>query len=200
MNHFQWNLRYPDAVDVKGIYNSFFSAATPVGPEVVPGTYRVTLTYGDSTQTQSFEVKLDPNLNTTQAELKQRFDLLMRIHDAVNELDTTLNQAIAARDSLQQAIDEKSLSADQAKPALDRLSHDIDGLVDLKIQSGEGALVYPGRLRSWLTSIASQVSLALVPPTPAMVKVADGYIQDANAGVSRLKSDVTAAHGVLKKG
>ena len=69
--------------------------------------------------------------------------------------------------------------------------------MDLKIQSGEGALVYPGRLRSWLTSIASQVELALVPPTPAMVKVADGYIQDAEAGVSRLKSDVTAANQVL---
>ena len=197
MNHFQWNLRYPDAVDVKGIYNSFFSAATPVGPEVVPGTYRVTLTYGDSTQEQSFEVKLDPNLNTTQAELKQRFDLLMKIHDAVNELDTNLNRAIAARDSLQQAVDKKSVSARAAQPALDKLSHDIDGLVDLKIQSGEGALVYPGRLRSWLTSIASQIELALVPPTPAMVKVADGYIQDAEAGVSRLKSDVTAANQVL---
>jgi len=197
MNRFQWNLRYPDAVDVKGIYNSFFSAAVPVGPEVVPGTYRVTLAYGDSTQTQSFEVELDPNLETTQAELQRRFDLLMKIHDAVNELDTTLNRAIAARDSLQQEVDEKSLSATAARPALDRLSHDIDGLVDLKIQSGEGALVYPGRLRSWLTSIASQVELALVPPTPAMVKVADGYIQDADAGVSKLTSDVAAADEVL---
>ena len=39
MNRFQWDLAYPDAVDVKGIYNSFFAAAAPVGPEVVPGTY-----------------------------------------------------------------------------------------------------------------------------------------------------------------
>ncbi len=73
------------------------------------------------------------------------------------------------------------------------LNHDIDGLVDLKIQSGEGALVYPGRLRAWLTSIAGQVSMAFVPPTPAMVQVADGYISDAASGVSRLQSDVAAA-------
>jgi hypothetical protein len=118
----------------------------------------------------------------------------MQIHDALNQLDTNLNQAIDARDALQKAIADGTMTGDQAKKALDDLNRDIDDLVDLKIQSGEGALVYPGRLRSWLTSIATQVGLAFVPPTPAMVQVADGYIQDADAGVSRLKADIAAAH------
>ncbi|MGB6877560.1 MAG: hypothetical protein WBD87_16165, partial [Candidatus Acidiferrales bacterium] len=91
----------------------------------------------------------------------------------------------------------RSVSGDQAQTALDHLNSDIDNLVDLKIQSGEGALVYPGRLRAWLTSIAGQVSMAFVPPTPAMVQVADGYIDDAGAGVSRLQSDVAVANKVL---
>ncbi|MHB8527496.1 MAG: WD40/YVTN/BNR-like repeat-containing protein [Candidatus Acidiferrales bacterium] len=194
MNHFQWDLTYPDAVDVKGIFNSFFAAAPPIGPEVVPGTYYVTLTYGQATQRQPFVIKLDPRLQTTQAELQQRFDLLMRIHDALNRLDTNLNQAIDAREKL---VANKSVSGSQAQLALDHLNRDIDDLVDLKIQSSEGALVYPGRLRSWLTSIASQVSMALVPPTPAMVQVADGYVEEAGAGVSRLQSDVAAANKVL---
>lgn len=197
MNHFQWDLTYPDAVDVKGIFNSFFAAAPPIGPEVVPGTYYVTLTYGDAAQKQPFVVKLDPQLPTTQAELQQRFDLLMRIHDALNRLDTNLNQALDARDALEKAVATKSVSSDQAQPALDQLNHDIDDLVDLKIQSGEGALVYPGRLRAWLTSIAGQASMAFVPPTPAMVQVADGYIDDAGTGVSRLQSDVAAANKLL---
>ena len=197
MNHFQWDLTYPDAVDVKGIFNSFFAAAPPIGPEVVPGIYYVTLTYGQTTQKQPFVVKLDPQLRTTQAELQQRFDLLMRIHDALNRLDTNLNQAIDARDALEKAVANKSASGNQAQAALDDLNRDIDNLVDLKIQSSEGALVYPGRLRSWLTSIAGQVSMAFVPPTPAMVQVADRYIDDAGAGVSRLQSDVAAANKVL---
>src|SRR6185437_2268049 len=71
MNHFQWDLTYPDAVDVNGIYNSGFAASPPVGPEVVPGPYYVTLTYGGQTQKQPFVVKLDPQLPTTQAELQQ---------------------------------------------------------------------------------------------------------------------------------
>ncbi|MGH9736928.1 MAG: VPS10 domain-containing protein [Candidatus Acidiferrales bacterium] len=197
MNHFQWNLTYPDAADVKGIYNSGFAATAPVGPEVVPGNYNVTLTYGEKTQKQPFVVKLDPQLTTTQAELQQRFDLLMRIHDAINRLDTNLNQAIDARDALEKAVAGKSVSADQAQSAIDRLNTDIDSLVDLKIQSGEGALVYPPRLRAWLSAIEGQVSMAFVPPTPAMVQVADGYVDDAGAGVSRLQSDVAAANKVL---
>jgi photosystem II stability/assembly factor-like uncharacterized protein len=197
MNDFQWDMRYPDAVDVKGIFNSGFAAAVPVGPEVLPGTYYVTLSYGDATQKQPLVVKLDPRLQTTQGELQQRFDLLMKIHDALNQLDSNLNQAIDARDALQKAVANNSASGNQAQSALDSLNHDIDDLVDLKIQSGEGALVYPGRLRAWLTSIASQVSMALVPPTPAMVQVANGYITDAGAGVSRLQSDVAAANKVL---
>ncbi|HEV2214838.1 MAG TPA: hypothetical protein VGR64_06075, partial [Terracidiphilus sp.] len=193
MNHFQWNLTYTDAVEVKGIYNSGFSAMPPTGPEVVPGTYYVTLAYGHTTSKQPFAVSLDPRLHTTQAQLEQRFALLMRIHNAMNKLDTNLNAALDARDALQ-----KANSGSQAQPALDSLNRDIDNLVDLRIQSGEGALVYPPRLRSWLSAISSQISTALVPPTPAMVQVANGYINDTDAGVARLKSDVAAANKLLK--
>ncbi len=196
MNRFQWNLRYPTAVDVKGIFNTGFSAAVPVGPEVVPGTYSVTLTYGQTRQKQPLVVTLDPRLHTTQAELQQRFDLLMRLNDAVNRLDINLNQAIDARAALEKAG--KNASGSPAQAALDRLNRDINSLVDLKIQSGEGALVYPPRLRSWLSAIASQVSMALVAPTPAMVQVADGYIQQAGAAVPRLQADVAAANQALK--
>ena len=49
MNAFQWDLRSPDAVEVKGIYNTQRTNAPPIGPEVVPGTYYATLTYGNTT-------------------------------------------------------------------------------------------------------------------------------------------------------
>ncbi len=189
MNHFQWDMRYPEAADVKGIFNSGFSASPPTGPEVVPGTYRATLTYGTGQQTQSFVVKLDPRLQTTQAQLQRRFALLMRIHGAVARLDTALNQAIDARDALQKA--------GSGGTALDKLNRDIDDLVDLRIQSGEGALVYPPRLRSWLSGITNQVEQAYVAPTPAMVLVANGYIKEAGAGVARLESDIAATHKIV---
>jgi photosystem II stability/assembly factor-like uncharacterized protein len=191
MNRFQWDLRYPNATEVKGIYNSGFSAAEPVGPEVVPGTYYAVLGYGGATLKQSFLVTLDPRLTTTRVELQRRFDLLMQLHDAVNDLDTALNQAIDTRSALEKAGAAQSASAD--------LTRDIDGLVDLKIQSGEGALVYPPRLRSWLSAIYSQVDEAFVAPTPAMREVATGYLSQAQAGVERLKADIAHAKAAMHR-
>jgi photosystem II stability/assembly factor-like uncharacterized protein len=197
MNRFQWDLRYPEVAEVKGIYEGFFGASAPVGPEVLPGTYYATLTYGRATQKQPFVVKLDPRLSTTRAQLQQRFDLLMRIQGALGRLDSNLNQAIAARSALKKAVADKSVSGAAAQPALDRLNRDIASLVDLRIQSSEGLLVYPPRLRSWLSSIYSEVSMAFVAPTPAMVQVAGEYLKATAAGVSRLKSDVATADSAL---
>jgi hypothetical protein len=179
-------MRYPDAVEVKGLFHSGFSASVPVGPEIVPGTYNVTLTVGQNSVKQPFVVKLDPRLHTTQAELQQRFDLLMRIHKAINSLDTALNQAIDVRDAGAKSGD------DGADPAMAALNRDIEDLVDLKIQSGEGALVYPGRLRAWLSGITGQVSMAPVAPTASMVQVAEDYIQQADAGVKRLQAEIAS--------
>lgn len=197
MNRFQWDMRYPEATEVVGIFHSGFSASNPIGPEVVPGTYKVTLRYGSSTQTQPVEIKLDPRLHTTPAELQARFALLMRLHDAVNRLDTNLNQAISARDSLQKALANGSSGNTQSRATLDKLNHDIDNLVDLRIQSGEGALVYPPRLRAWLSAITGQIEMAPVPATPAMVQVANGYISDAAAGVARLQADLASTRAVV---
>ncbi|HEX7326607.1 MAG TPA: hypothetical protein VF292_14855 [Rhodanobacteraceae bacterium] len=200
MNRFVWDLRYPDATDVKGIYNSFFSAGKPVGPEVLPGTYYAVLKYAGHTEKQPFVIKLDPRLNTTPAELQQRFALSMQIHESLNQLDTAINSAIAMRATVEKAIADKRVSGPVAEAAVAGLNRDINNLVNFKIQSGEGALVYPPRLRSWMTSIASQVGFALVAPTPAMQQVAKMYIDQANAASAKLKSDVANVNAGLDRG
>ncbi|MEO8747693.1 MAG: hypothetical protein ABI379_08575 [Rhodanobacter sp.] len=198
MNRFQWDLRYKAAVDVKGIYRSKgFPPTPPIGPDVMPGTYNAVLSVGSSRLTQPFAVKLDPSLPTTQAQLQERFDLLMQIHDALNSLDTSLNEAIDMRTELQQALAGEKVTAAGANKAMADLNKDIDALVNLKIQAGEGALVYPGRLRAWLTTLASRVGVAYVQPTPAMTQVAKEYIEQQRAGVARLQADIVQAKAVL---
>ena len=200
MNRFQWDLHYPDAVDVKGIYESPHSQGpkAPVGPEVVPGTYYAVLSYASATQKQAFEVKLDRRLSTTQAELQQRFDLLMQIRDSIGRLDTALNQAIDSRTALEKAVADKKVSGRQAQKALASLNHDIDELVDLRIQSDEGSLVYAGQLRSWLSWLATEVSASFLPPTPAMVSAADTFIAQEHDGVLRLHADAKRADQVMR--
>ena len=114
----------------------------------------------------------------------------------MNGLDTTLNRAIDTRDALEKSAASESANG-ESHAALDKLNRDIDDLVDLRIQSGEGALVYPGRLRPWLSAITGQLDMALVAPTPAMVQVANGYVRDASAGMTRLETDLVAARVVV---
>ena len=198
VNRFMWNLRYPNAVDVRGAYHAGRSVTVPIGPEVVPGTYYAVLTYGGNTQKQPFVVKLDPNLRTTQAGLQQRFDLLMSIQASMNRLDIALNDATDARSRIEKAVADKQVSARRAQKALADLNRDIDAVIDFKIQSSRGFDVFPPRLRSWLSAIYTRVDYAYVQPTPEMTQVANGYIDDEHRGVARLQADVARASAVLK--
>lgn len=137
-------------------------------------------------------------MHTTETQLQQRFDLLMRLQDAANRLDTSLNQAIDTRSALQKFVLASNSPAGVAKPEITRLSQDINSLVDLQIQSSEGSLVYPDLLRSWLWRISMRVGMSLTAPTPGMVGVANDYIQQADAGAAQLQSDVLAAKKLLK--
>ena len=198
MNRLTWDFRYPTAVEVKGAYHAGRSVMPPIGPEVVPGMYYAVLTYAGETQKQPFEVRLDPNLSTTQAELQERFELLMRLQTAMSQLDTALNHATAARRELQKAVAVKQVSARKAGKVVGDLGRDIDAMIDFRIQSSRGFDVFPPRLREWLSAIYNRVDYAYVRPTAEMTQVANGYIDDAHNGVARLQSDVAQTSAVLK--
>ncbi len=55
-------------------------AATPPGPRVPPGQYTAKLTAGNETSQQSFEVAMDPRVSATSAQLKQQYDLALKIY------------------------------------------------------------------------------------------------------------------------
>jgi photosystem II stability/assembly factor-like uncharacterized protein len=199
MNRFLWDLRYADATEAKGVFiDPIFGVSSPVGPEVMPGTYYAVLAYQNTTQKQPFVVKLDPNLSTTTAELQERFDLLMQVRNTIDRLDINLNQAVAARHALQKAVDTKSVPAPQAQQALADLNRDIDAVVNFKIRTLEGPLNFPPKLRAWLGFITSSVDMAFVAPTPSQRQVADMEIKQANKAIPRLQSAVASAKAVLK--
>jgi photosystem II stability/assembly factor-like uncharacterized protein len=200
LNRFQWNLRYPNAVEVKGYYTVALAGienGVLVGPEVVPGRYHAVLQYGSTTQEQPFEVRLDPRLDTTQQQLQDRFDLLMQIHDTLTRMDTRLNQAIDLRRRLQQALADKKLSAGKARDALAALDKDIGDLVQLKVTAIEGNVVYELKLRSSLGFLANDIGLAYRPITPAQREVYGVLAKQAQDGDTHLQADIKRAGGVL---
>ncbi|MGH8225676.1 MAG: WD40/YVTN/BNR-like repeat-containing protein, partial [Gammaproteobacteria bacterium] len=196
MNRFQWDLRYGDATGVKGFYAPDAAGGLAVsmqGPEVVPGSYRVTLDYGGKKSVQSFNVALDPRINSSQGELAERFALQMKIHAALDTLDETINRAIAARDKLQAAIGNHKPDAAHAKMLTD-LNNAINGVVQMNIQSSEGDLLHETKLHSHLAYLLTGVGMAYVQPTAAQYAVWHQLEQEAKAGEQKLESATTVAN------
>ncbi len=97
-NRFVWNLRYAPAPKVEGT-----DPAAEVefeGPVVPPGTYQVTLTVGDQSFDQSFEVVKDAGITTSNEDLQKQFELRKRVYDKLSETVTAINRMRDLRQQL----------------------------------------------------------------------------------------------------
>jgi hypothetical protein len=185
MNAFRWNLRFPDATDVKGFYALVAGggyADDVTGPAVVPGTYRAILDYGSNRTQRTFEVALDPRIKASPDDLNARFALLMQIHRTLDQLNRTINRAIEARDRL------KASRNPGAAATIAALDNAIANLVQLQIQSDEGDVLFPLRLRRQLAYLASDVDLAYARPTPAQYAVFNQMQREATSGEQRIEA------------
>ncbi|MGH9605373.1 MAG: VPS10 domain-containing protein [Terracidiphilus sp.] len=196
MNSFQWDLRYPHAVEIAGYFKPLAAGGlenTVDGPLVVPGTYKVELDYGGHTTQQSFVVALDPRLHITQQDLLAQQALEMQIYDDLNTLDTDVNNAMAARGELQTAVADRTVSEAQAAGALDALNTEIAAAAQLDIHSSEGELLHQVRLRGYLAYIAADIAWGYSRPTAAQYAVfRDVHAQTAEAE-QKLKSGIAEA-------
>jgi photosystem II stability/assembly factor-like uncharacterized protein len=89
MNRFVWDLRYPSPRARRPDYTIAAlpgdTPALPLGPQVVPGTYQVTLTVGAQSFTQSLAVTMDPRVTVSSADLSELFKLERRIAAAIDD-------------------------------------------------------------------------------------------------------------------
>ena len=89
-NRFVWDLRYPDAHKV--IPHNDNQQGLIKGPHAAPGTYWVTLCFGEEALSTSFEITKEAGAPASKADLKEQFDLLMTIRDKVTTTHKVVNQ------------------------------------------------------------------------------------------------------------
>jgi photosystem II stability/assembly factor-like uncharacterized protein len=149
LNRFVWDLHYEDAHRVPGYYLWEYGEGAR-GPLAVPGKYQVRLTANGKSETEAFELKIDPRVTVSQADMEKQFKLEMdareqldRVYDAVNEIQDVREQL----DGLKRRV-----GPDSSKTLLDgvsaldaKLVSVRDPLIDLKISASEDSLAYaPG--------------------------------------------------------
>ncbi|MDP2955524.1 MAG: hypothetical protein Q8N53_03815, partial [Longimicrobiales bacterium] len=112
MHRLVWDLRYPPAYLAPGVNEGFRQRIAPItgdtdGPYALPGAYTATLRTADGwSQSQTFDVVMDPRVTSSFAELKETFDLGIRARDRITGIQLgvargqlrirELNAAIAA--------------------------------------------------------------------------------------------------------
>ncbi len=159
MHRFVWDLHYeaPRAVN-RDFPITAILHGTPLGPQgplAVPGRYQVRLTAGGATETQPFELRMDPRVRTPLEGLKAQLDLALKITGAMDRSYDALAEVNALRKRL--AAAQERTGSELATRAAKLLAFRVDSLA-----VGNESLK---AIHSELSSLLDAVESADVSPT-----------------------------------
>jgi len=149
LNRVAWNLRLggPEVRKPPTEEQLAFGGG-PRGPQVLPGTYTVKLTVNDKTLEERVEVKLDPNISTSLAELQETLDMQVKLRDMQSTINTSLRFLDSLKEQLKQAqTTMKTLNKEPDKDlmkALEDYIKELDTLED-RLAAREEGLGIAGR-------------------------------------------------------
>jgi uncharacterized protein (DUF2164 family) len=142
---------------------------------------------------ETFEVKKDPRIATTQEEFQKQFDLLMKIRDKFSE---TSEAIIAIRDIRKQVNDYAARFKDQpnsqtitdaAKAISAKLTAIEEELYQTKNQSNQDPLNFPIKLNNKLAALAGSIASADAQPTDQQVAVYEDLASRINTQLGKLE-------------
>jgi photosystem II stability/assembly factor-like uncharacterized protein len=172
LNRFVWDLRYEEAHRVPGYFLWAYDNGA-LGPVAAPGQYQVRLTVSGQSQVAPLEVKLDPRVKVSPADLAQQFalqrqiqDELNHVYDAVNQIQDVRSQVSGLKRRLPENASTKPIvsSADDLEKKLVAVR---DQLINLTISADEDSLAYPPQIDAKFAFLAMDVGTADAAPTEA---------------------------------
>jgi photosystem II stability/assembly factor-like uncharacterized protein len=206
-NRITWDLRGEAPAEVPGIAQW---GGRPSGVVALPGNYQARLTVNGKTVTVPFEVRLDPRVKTTPADLQKQFDLAMKIRNSVNQADVAANRIIDLRsqiDALRDRIAEANPQNKQMQTDLDNLDKKLDAVENLivapKSRANEDPLNYPIKLANKLLLLQSTVQSADSAPTQSSATVFEMLNGELNSALQQwnqiVATDLPAVNTALQK-
>ncbi|HTG28476.1 MAG TPA: hypothetical protein VK818_09670 [Methylomirabilota bacterium] len=123
-HRFVWDLHYAFPADV---HSSFYG---PTAPLALPGKYTVKLTVNGQSHSQPLELKMDPRVKTSQADLEKMFRAESRVAKNLADLSTAMKHAQELQANLATRKKEMPSSGEAAEAlaALDRKTAELMGL------------------------------------------------------------------------
>ena len=167
-NRFHWNLRYPNARELR---NTVIDEGTLSGPRVPPGTYTVRLIVGRDTSSRQFAVIADPRATSSTADLVAQFDAAQRVRGRLNELVDRVERLEDLQVQLDARVEQTKEQAyakqvsDAANSARGKLETVRDQLYEIGCHVDQCTLDQPVRLYNWFITLNSQLQQGAYAPT-----------------------------------
>ena len=179
LNRFVWDLRYEEANRVPNYFLWEYGDGAK-GPLALPGNYQVRLTANGKTLTAPFDVKIDPRVSTSQADLEKQFKLEMDVREQLNRVYEAVNQIQDVREQLD-GLKKRLLPGDSTKTLFDgasaldaKLIAVRDPLINFKISASEDSLAYAPGIDAKLAFLSMAVAgFADSAPTEAQYQEFD---------------------------
>ena len=203
LNRFVWDMRYPDAEKVEERdkdRSSFFGTQEKSGngPLAPPGAYRVRLTAGGQTRTETFEILKDPRVAATPEDFQAQFELWTRIRDKLSETNRAINHTRHLQgqlaewsrraQKLSQADRERSGPVSEAAKTLGAQLDSIENaLIQTKDKTPFDRLRNPNRLNAKLGGLVSVVGIADAAPPRQAYDVFDHLCAQIDVQIARLR-------------
>ena len=205
-NRFWWNLRYSSAKQIKTVTND---EGTLEGPTAVPGTYRVRLITGADTMTRSFNVKLDPRIQATTADLQQQFDLGMKVQGRMNSIVDAFERIEDLQKQIDVRVDQSSEQEyakrvkDAARPVREHLEVVRTELVDWFNHDDQATLHFPIKLYNMMLTLNAQVLGQDAAPTKQHGEILNDLGGKVDVQLQKLleieAKEITSLNALLKE-
>jgi photosystem II stability/assembly factor-like uncharacterized protein len=187
MNRYVWNCRVDGPAMVPGIV--IIELQNGGGPFVPPGTYQVKLKMAGKDYSAPLQVKADPRVKTTQADLQKQYELAMKIRDRITEVHNAVNQIRESRSVLEVVRKRANPETVQAIEAVEKKMRDIEGqLIQVASVNRWAALVYPIMLDAQYADLGNVVESADTAPAAQIYEVFQVYEQRREEQLARWKA------------
>ena len=190
MNQFVWNMMYPEAEGFDGL---IMWAGNLSGPKAVPGMYQARLIAGEDSMTVPFEIKLDPRLTSSVADLQARHNFVASANETLSEAHRAIKRVREVRKQVNDITDRAKdfENVDDLKEAgdemLGKMKQIEETLYQTKNQSRQDPLNFPIRLNNKLAAVKGTAQQGEYRPTDQQVAVKDELTGKIEAELEKLQ-------------
>lgn len=178
LNTYTWDLRYPGATVFDGMI--LWSARPESGPLAKPGMYEVRVTTNGKTESQTFEIKVDPRVqNISEADITEQFDLLTKIRDKVTEANEAVIKIRAYKESMGENINPQTLK---------KLNTVEEAIYQVKNESSQDPLNFPIRLNNKIASLGLIVDSGEARPTDGAYVVFNELSEELSVLINEMET------------